>query len=294
MRNSEEPKVIVIIGPTASGKTSLAIKLALQFNGEIISADSRAIYRYMDIGTAKPTKRERALVRHWGIDLVEPDKAFTAYDFKKYAVTAIQDIKSRNKVPFLVGGSGLYIDSVIYDYNFSTPSNSHLRDTLSQLSVAELQDYCNNHNINLPENYKNRRYLIRAIETNGQKNKDRREAKSEYDVVGIATDKQVLEKRIAERANKMFDDGVVRETTSLSNRYGWENESMKSNIYSIANKVISEGISLEEARRMSVQADLKLVKKQLTWFKRNEQIKWLSLEGAYQYIANCLQSTDVL
>jgi tRNA dimethylallyltransferase len=105
-------KLIIITGPTASGKTALAIKLAKRFNGEIISADSRAIYKGIDIASAKPSLEEREGVPHWGFDLAEPDQTFTAADFKKYAFEKISEIHSRRKIPFLVGGTGLYIDAV--------------------------------------------------------------------------------------------------------------------------------------------------------------------------------------
>ena len=112
-----ETPLIVIVGPTASGKTSLAIKLAKKFGGEIICADSRTVYRDMDIGTAKPTLVERQEVAHWGLDLVEPGQLFSAADFKEYATKRIAEIRDRGNIPFLVGGTGLYIDGVIFNFS---------------------------------------------------------------------------------------------------------------------------------------------------------------------------------
>ena len=112
-------KVIVIVGPTGSGKTGLAIDLALRAQGEVISADSRAIYRGMDIGTAKPTQEEMRGVRHWGLDLVEPGERFTVADFKEYALGAIEDIRARGRLPIIAGGTGLYVDAIVYDYQFN-------------------------------------------------------------------------------------------------------------------------------------------------------------------------------
>jgi len=120
-------KVIVIVGPTASGKTGVGIELAKRIDGEIISADSRAIYKGMDIGTAKPNLEEMEGIKHWGIDLVDPDERFTVADFKDYAEKAIADIKSRGKVPIIVGGTGLYVDAVVFDYQF----NSVVKNTQS-------------------------------------------------------------------------------------------------------------------------------------------------------------------
>ena len=111
-------KVIVIVGPTGSGKTGLAVDVALRLGGEVISADSRAIYKGMDIGTAKPSPEEMRGVRHWGIDLVTPDERFTVADFKEYALNAIADIRARGKVPIIAGGTGLYVDAVVYGYQF--------------------------------------------------------------------------------------------------------------------------------------------------------------------------------
>src|SRR5664279_14928 len=134
--------LVVITGPTASGKTGLAIELAHQFGGEIICADSRTIYRGMDIGTAKPTPVERLLVPHWGLDLVDPGEYFSVADFKKYADQKIIEIRARGRIPFLVGGTGLYIDAVIYDYRFGPPANADLRSRLEKLTIDELYAYC--------------------------------------------------------------------------------------------------------------------------------------------------------
>lgn len=159
--------LIVIVGPTASGKTSLAIRLAQKYGGEIICADSRTVYRDMDIGTAKPTPEERALVSHWGLDLVSPGERFTAADFKRYALEKIDEIRARGHVPFIVGGTGLYVDSVVFDYEFGGSVDESQRQELEVLSIEELHKYCFKHNISLPENNKNKRHLIRAIEQRG-------------------------------------------------------------------------------------------------------------------------------
>ena len=156
--------LIVIVGPTASGKTGLAVRLAKEFGGEIISADSRAVYKGLDIGTAKPSLEEQQAVPHWGIDLVEPNERYTVADFKSYAEQKIEYIRTRDKVPFLVGGTGLYIDAVLYNFEFSTGANDNKqRQQLEQKSIEDLYKYCDQHNIELPENYKNKRYVINAI-----------------------------------------------------------------------------------------------------------------------------------
>ena len=130
--------LVVIVGPTASGKTSLAIEIATKFNGEIICADSRSIYKYMDIGTAKPTLFERNQAVHWGLDLIEPGEYFSAADFKDYAMKKIEEIRSRGKLPVLVGGTGLYVDAVIFDYKFGPKANESLRQELQHKTLDEL------------------------------------------------------------------------------------------------------------------------------------------------------------
>src|ERR1700758_1680789 len=160
----ETKPLVVIVGPTASGKTKLAVELAEKFGGEIICADSRTVYRGMNIGTAKPTEEERRRVPHWGLDLVDPDQRFTAADFKSYAEQKISEIRARGRMPFLVGGTGLYIDGVIFDYRFGTAPDEKLRAQLEKMSLEELHEYCAKNNIMLPENDKNKRYVIRAIE----------------------------------------------------------------------------------------------------------------------------------
>ena len=120
----QDPPCIIILGPTGSGKTGVSIKIAKAIGGEIISADSRAIYQGMDIGTAKPTKEEQSEVPHWGLDLVKPGERFTVADWKEYAKQKIKEIKSRDHVPIIVGGTGLYIDALVYNYQFKDPTKS--------------------------------------------------------------------------------------------------------------------------------------------------------------------------
>lgn len=239
MGNSDSP-TIVIVGPTGSGKTGIAIELAEELLGEIVSADSRAIYKGMDIGTAKPTREERERVRHYGIDLVEPDERFTAVDFKKYATAKIADIRGRGKVPFLVGGTGLYVDSVIYDYSFS--------------GVAKKT--CS----------------------------DRQEMGSDFLVVGILWGRDELRKRIEERTNKLFEQNIVGETERLAGKYGFELQAMKSNVYSIVWRMIQGEIDEAEAKRLNIREDMDLAKRQMTWFKRNTNIRWLPIEDMKEFI----------
>ncbi|MDB5186653.1 MAG: putative tRNA dimethylallyltransferase [Candidatus Saccharibacteria bacterium] len=280
--------LVVIAGPTASGKTLLAIELAEKFGGEIICADSRTIYKGMDIGTAKPTAQERARVPHWGLDLVEPNQRYTASDFKQYAEQKIGEIRARGHIPFLVGGTGLYIDAVIFNYQFGTESDPALRAELEILTLKELHEYCISNNIKLPENEKNRRYVVRAIEQNGQSTSRNSEPISMSIIVGITTERGVLRSRIEKRIEQLLQDGVVGEAILLGKKYGWNSEAMTGNIYPLVRKYIENEMSIDEVKANSTTADWRLAKRQLTWLKRNHFIEWRTLDDAYAYLAERL------
>ena len=282
--------LIVIIGPTASGKTSLAIQLAKKYRGEIICADSRTVYRGMNIGTAKPSLGEQQVVPHWGLDLVDPGDSFSASQFKDYACQKIKEIRSRGNIPFLVGGTGLYIDSVIFDFQFGAKSNEDKRCDLQEMTVSELQQYCANHNILLPENSKNKRYLVRAIERADEKPSRLEVPLNNTIVVGITTDKQLLKQRITDRAKKIFKDGVVEETIELANNSGWCNEAMTGNVYPIIKKLIEKEIDEDQTIREFIVSDVNLVKRQLTWFRRNPFIEWGDIRSCEQYLSRVLDS----
>lgn|SRR5574344_298995 len=234
--------VIVIVGPTASGKTGVAIELAKKIGGEIISADSRAIYKYMDIGTAKPSREEMDGVPHFGLDLVEPGERFTVADFKEYALTKIDEIRNRSHVPIIAGGTGLYVDSLIYNYHFNSRDENHGTKTAYQ----QAHSYA-----------------------------DRDKIDSSYLVYGISWTPEELRNRIAEREKMLYVDALFDETKFLVDKYGWENQAMKSNIYQFAWKYLQGEISLEEAIEQNIYDDWHLAKRQLTWFKRNPEIIWL-------------------
>lgn len=285
--------LIVIVGPTASGKTGLAVKLAAQYGGEIICADSRTIYRDMDIGTAKPTAAERAHVPHWGLDLVRPGERFTAADFKRYAAVKIDEIRGREHIPFLVGGTGLYVDSVLFDYQFGADADGVRRAQLEQLSLEELHEHCLENNIPLPENAHNKRYVIRAIEQGGHNEKRNAAPISTSIIVGITTDRSLLRTRIADRAEQLFDDGVVEEAKVLGKKYGWDSEAMTGNIYPLVKQYLDGALTLQEMRQKFVTLDWRLAKRQLTWLKRNPYIEWKTLSEAEHYLSQLLaQATN--
>lgn len=287
--------LVVITGPTASGKTALAIKVAKNYNGEVISADSRAIYRGLTIGTAKPSLEEQSGIPHWGIDLVNPDERFTVSDFQAYANSKIDDIRDRKKLPILVGGTGLYVDAVVYGYEFPVIQNeSRERDKLQSLSLQELYDYCGENNISLPENDKNKRYVVNAILRNGGKPKRKNELDDNTFVVGITTKKEILRERIIARAKSILDEGVVDEAISSASLYGWNSVAMTGNIYPLIHEYVQEKISKSELETTFATKDWQLAKRQLTWLRRNEHIYWTKLEDAYTYIAHRLDEVNHL
>lgn len=241
-------QTLIILGPTGSGKTGVSIELAKKLNGEIISADSRAIYKGMDIGTAKPTKEEQRKVPHWGLDLVEPGQRFTASDWKSYAEDKIKEIKARNHLPIIVGGTGLYIDALIYDYQFKGPTGQKIGD-FEQKSCS-----------------------------------DRTEMKGDFCLIGIQWSPEELRTRLYKRIEQMFTDDLYAETKKLVQKYGWDNQAMKSDIYEYAYKYMQNELTLDEAKKRCFYEDWHLAKRQLTWFKRNQEIMWLELEKIPDFV----------
>lgn len=241
---------LIILGPTGSGKTGVSIDIAKALDGEIISADSRAIYKGMDIGTAKPTKEEMQGIPHYGLDLVNPDERFTVADWKRYAEDKIADIESRGKVPIIVGGTGLYIDALIYDYHFKGPTGAKIGD-IEQKTCS-----------------------------------DRTEIKGDYLLIGIKWPTEELRTRLNKRITQMFCPALYDEVTKLVQKYGWGNGAMKSDIYEYAWQHLNSELSLEEAKEKCFYEDWHLAKRQMTWFKRNSNIIWLPLDQVYPYVIN--------
>lgn len=238
--------VIVIVGPTGSGKTGLSVEIAREVEGEIISADSRAIYKGMDIGTAKPSLEEQGGIVHYGLDLVEPGERFTVADFKEYAEQKICSIREKGKVPIVCGGTGLYIDALVYNYQFDIEQKNCSKQQREGLSFAE-------------------------------KYPDRVKMSAEYRIFGIKWPKEELRTRLKARIDKMFCPELYEETRKLVEKYGFGSQAMKSDIYEYAWGYLEGKYSLEEAKKLCFYRDTHLAKRQMTWFKRNSEIEWDSL-----------------
>ncbi len=229
----------------------------------------------MDIGTAKPTKQDRELIRHHLLDVANPDELFSVATFQRQAQAAIEDIASRDKIPFLVGGSGLYIDAVMYDFSFRRPPDETQRHALQNMTVEELQDLLAKQGIPLPKNSKNTRHLIRSLETHGEVPR-RNSLRPNTLVVGLWKDKEELAERIKCRVDKMIDDGFVDEVRRISNEYGWAAPALQAPGYKTFRLYIAGQIDLVEAKRQFVQQHLQYAKRQQTWFKRDSGIRWSS------------------
>lgn len=284
--------LIVIVGPTASGKTKLAIEIAKQYGGEIIAADSRTIYKDLDIGTAKPSIQEQQGIPHFGLDLVAPGEPFSAADFKVYAEQKISEIRGRGHVPILVGGTGLYVDGVVFDYRFGASVDTLTREKYNTLSTEELQQELAKNNIELPDNKNNKRYLVRALEQGGVNQQRLRRPIYNTFIVGIETPPKILRERIEARAAELFKNGMLDEALKMGEKYGWESEAMTGNIYKLAHKFAQGELDEKELVEKFTTADWRLAKRQMTWLRRNKFITWLSLNEASAYIAGLLEDNE--
>jgi len=281
--------LIVIAGQTASGKSSLALQIAKQHQGEIISADSWSVYKGMDIGTAKPSPAEQIEARHHLIDIVKPDEDYTAGLFQKDAEAVMNQIYTRGKLPIIVGGTGLYIDGVIFNFSFMKTSDKTVRERYNSLSIKQLLIEIDHKNYDLTGiDVRNKRRLIRVLETEGEVPK-RSNLRSNTLVLGTRIDRAKLRKNIEERVEEMFKNGLKREVMEIVERYGWDCEGMQGIGYKEF-KLWDDGqLSMRQTKQRIVRNTLALAKRQKTWFKKNLQINWVDSEKeAEQLVAKFL------
>ena len=282
-RSSNKIDLIAIVGPTASGKTSYSIELAKELGGEIVSADSRLVYRGFDIATAKPSLKERCGVPHYMIDIVEPEFDYSAALYKDAAEKVIEDISKRGKTPILVGGTGLYIDVLLKNYQLPRiVPNRILRDKLYSLNNDELyslllkKDHVAAQNIDINDKKKIIRTL-EIIETAGQTlDKVRGISDSKYNVkwIGRNFERKELYERINTRVELMFENGIVDETKRLLEKHGRIANLVCTIGYKEVTGYIDGLYSLEEAKEFLKQNTRRYAKRQLTWFRRNSSIEW--------------------
>jgi len=276
-------KLIVIIGPTASGKTALAAKLAKKFNGELVSADSRQIYRGMDIGTAKP------VFPHYLIDIKNPDQDYSVGEYKKDGLKIIDKIIARGKLPILVGGTGLYVSAIVNNLEIpQIKENKKLREKLEQkIKKYGLKKVFDELVALDPEaayiiDPKNPRRIIRALEiaiVSGKKFSDQRKfGKPLYDVleIGLNCSQKVLKKRIAQRIKNMIKSGLISEVKNLIKKYGYKCRALNTIGYCEIIDYLKKKASLEQAITQIQNNTWHYAKRQLTWFKKyNPKTHWI-------------------
>lgn len=268
--------MVVIVGETASGKSALAMQVAKKFDGDIICADSSTIRKGLDIGSAKPNLEDQKQIKHHLLDVATPDEAFSAAKFKQLAQKAISDIASRGKLPIMVGGSGLYVDSVLYDYEFLPAGDKKERELLSKLSVKDLISVAKGRKLDVSEvDSANKVRLIRFIQTNGQLPK-RRALRNNTLIIGLKTDRDELNQNIAKRTEQMIEQGLAGEVEKIVEQYGWDCEGLKAVGYREWQEHFLGKKSLEKTKFEIIKDTKYLAKKQRTWFKRNKSIHWVS------------------
>jgi len=281
-------KIIAIVGPTASGKTSLAIKVAQKLNTEIISADSRQIYKGFNIACARPSDEELKLVKHHLIDFVEPTFNYSVANFVDDAKKIIENLSKQNKIPVIVGGTGLYFRMLLE--NFDMPRvepNQQLRDELEQKDVDELYKMLSDKDeISAHKIHKNNKVkIIRALEVINALNMPMSEAQGikepEYDVLWLGLNSKnpdLLYNRINLRVDKMFELGIEQETMDLYKKYGKLSIFEDTIGYNELIKYFDGEYNLDEAKDAIKQNSRHYAKRQLTWFRRNKLINWFYIE----------------
>ena len=281
--NKIKPDVIAIVGATASGKTAYSIELAKEIDGEIISADSRLVYKGFNIGAAKPTIEERQGIPHYMIDIVEPDFEYSAGLYKQQAKKIINDIIKRGKTPIIAGGTGLYIDILLKNYDLpEIPADRPLREELKKYTKDDLYNKLLELDSDAGEiiDKNDSKKIIRAIEiikTTGKSLKNSRGIKpSEYNIkwIGKNFDRKTLYERIDKRVDIMVENGLVEETKGLLDKYG-DIPNITSTIgYREISGYLYDKYSLEEGIALLKKNTRNYAKRQLTWFRKNPDIIW--------------------
>jgi tRNA dimethylallyltransferase len=282
--------LIVLVGPTASGKTSLALRLAEEFNGEIVSCDSVAVYREMEIGTAKPTREQRALIQHHMIDIASPDEACTAGDYSRQAREALTSITERGHLPIIAGGTGLYLRALIDGLFTAPPQKPGQRERLRKVARTKGSAYLHRlltrldsaaaaaiHPNDVPKVIRAVEVSLAAEEPLTQQWQKGRDALAGYRILrlGLNPPRERLYERINQRATAMFDRGLIEETERLIARYGADCRPLTSLGYAEAAGVLQNELTLEQAVAQAQQGHRNYAKRQLTWFRREPNMHWL-------------------
>lgn len=291
--------VIVIVGPTASGKTSLSIELAKKINGEIVSCDSMQIYKDMNIGTAKPSQKEQAGIKHYMLDCVSPEVRFSVSEYKKEAIKSIEEILSKGKTPIVVGGTGLYVDSLIYGIEFQEiPFDIEYRKQLEEKAKQEdgLKELYNLACEIDPEAMKiisinDKKRIIRILEIYKHTGKNKTEQNKEslkngvpynYKVFAINWEREKLYERINKRVDIMLEQGLVEEVKCIISKYKTFPTAMQGLGYKEVVEYLEGKLTKEEMIEKIKQETRRYAKRQLTWFRKNKNTVWINGEDSIE------------
>jgi tRNA dimethylallyltransferase len=279
---NSKPKIIVVCGPTATGKSDYAVTLAKKTSGEIISADSRQVYKGLDIGSGKITKKEMRGVPHHLLDVVSPKKVFTVEQFQKLGKKALTDILKRGHTPIICGGTGFYIDALVYESNFpAVPPNKALRTQLEKKSVEELFELVQQKDPERSDTIdnKNKVRLIRALEiidVIGKVPEVKKESPYYIEWIGLDFPDEILKERIHNRLLARIKKGMLKEVHNLhENGLSWKRMRELGLEYRFMADYLTGKISKEEMITLLETAIWHYAKRQRTWFKRNKEIKWI-------------------
>lgn len=287
--------IVIVAGPTASGKTAVGVEIAKTLTGEIISADSMQIYKYMNIGSAKPSQTEMQGIPHHLIDIISPQEDFSVALFRGMAGNRIDEIIDRNKLPIIVGGTGLYINSLTYNLDFTETSiDVEYRAYLTNIAETKGNDYLHKmlENIDIktyqrlfPNDVKR---IIRALEiykntgkTMSEHQSEAKQKSTEYNIayIGLTMDRQKLYDRINNRVDRMFDNGIIDEVKKLKEMgYSRNMTSMQGIGYKEIFDYLEGTSSIEELKNIIKQGSRNYAKRQLTWFRRDERIYWVDID----------------
>lgn len=288
----DKPKVIVICGPTASGKTKLSIELAKKLNGEIVSADSMQIYKDMTIGTAKPTKEEMQGIKHYLIDFVSPDTRYNVAEYKKDAINAIDEIIAKGKIPIVVGGTGLYVNSLIYEIDYpEIELDLNYRKKIEKIAEHEGLDRLYEMAVKIDKqamqkiSSNDKKRICRVLEIYHATGKTKtqmeiesrlREPKYNYLVFGINMDRDKLYDRINRRVDIMIKDGLIDEVKAVLDKYNDFPTAMQGLGYKEVVEYLNGETTKDDMIEKIKMETRRYAKRQLTWFRRYEDIVWIN------------------
>lgn len=288
-----KPKVIVIGGPTASGKTALSIELAKTINGEIVSADSMQIYKEMNIGTAKPDEDEKQNIKHYMLDIINPNERYSVADYKRDAKNAIREIISKGKIPIVAGGTGLYIDSLIYEIeyaeiDFDIEYRKQLEERVEKEGLEKLYKEAEKIDQEAIEkiSVNDKKRILRILEIYHQTGKTKTEIEKEsrkkpefdYKMFAIDMNREILYERINKRVDLMIEEGLIEEVKKIYEKYKEFPTAMQALGYKEVVEYLDKKVSKEEMIEKIKMESRRYAKRQLTWFRKNKETIWLKGE----------------